>query len=87
MRGVSGGINGAGNIASGATLALYKTSSSANAEGVTVGLVTESAINSKQYNYVAQCSNRGRCDAATGLCVCFKGYSGGNCNSQNMLAM
>jgi hypothetical protein len=87
MRGPSGGINGAGNIASGATLGLYKTSSSANAEGVTVGLVTESAINSKQYNYVAQCSNRGRCDSATGLCVCFKGYSGGNCNAQNMLAM
>ena len=85
-RGVSGGLSGSASVASGATLALYKTTSSANAEGVTVGLVTEVATGSKQYQYVAQCANRGTCDGSTGICKCFKGYSGDNCASQNMLA-
>merc|ERR1712093_533484 len=34
--------------------------------------------------YVAQCSNRGTCDAGTGVCKCFKGYSNDNCDTQNM---
>jgi len=39
------------------------------------------------YEYVAQCSNRGMCNANTGLCECFKGYSGDDCHEQNVLAM
>merc|ERR1719313_1112348 len=34
-------------------------------------IVTEAASGST-YHYVAQCSNRGSCDAGTGLCKCFK---------------
>jgi len=49
-------------------------------------IVTEKKDNAN-YQYVAQCSNRGTCDAATGLCKCFKGYSRDNCNTQNMLAV
>eukprot|EP00937_MAST-01D_sp_MAST-1D-sp2_P005237 g5237.t1 len=49
-------------------------------------IVTEKKDNAG-YQYVAQCSNRGTCDAATGLCKCFKGYSRDNCNTQNMLAV
>jgi hypothetical protein len=65
--------------------ALYKAVDSAI--GTIAVVVTESAASTATtYNYVAQCSNRGTCDAATGLCKCFKGYSNDNCNEQNMLA-
>jgi len=52
--------------------------------GYSYSVVTESA--GTTYQYVAQCSNRGSCDASTGLCKCFKGYSNDNCDTQNMLA-
>jgi hypothetical protein len=54
-------------------------------QGFTPVFVTESQ-QQPTYSYVTQCSNRGVCDGTTGLCTCFKGYSGDNCNSQNMLA-
>lgn len=38
------------------------------------------------YNYVAECSNRGLCDA-DGICECFPGYGNDNCNEQNSLAV
>jgi hypothetical protein len=41
----------------------------------------------KTYNYVAQCSNRGICDTASGLCTCFPGYTGDDCSVQNALAV
>ena len=34
----------------------------------------------------SQCSNRGLCNQATGLCACFPGYTGNACGIQNALA-
>merc|ERR1711871_943392 len=53
--------------------------------GYSYSTIMEDAAGST-YQYVAQCSNRGSCDASTGLCKCFKGYSNDNCDTQNMLA-
>jgi len=39
------------------------------------------------YVYVSQCSNRGSCDAESGLCTCFKGYTEDDCSTQSSLAM
>jgi hypothetical protein len=66
--------------------ALYKTRYGALGAPA-VSLVTEVSTGANTYNYVAQCSNRGTCDASTGVCKCFKGYANDNCDKQNMLAM
>jgi hypothetical protein len=39
------------------------------------------------YEYVSQCSNRGSCDGETGLCACFKGYTGDDCTTMSSLAI
>ena len=39
------------------------------------------------YNYVAECSNRGICNRATGSCGCFAGYTSDACSVQNSLAL
>jgi len=39
-----------------------------------------------QYNYAAQCSNRGICAKDTGLCGCFNGFTGDNCANLDALA-
>jgi len=75
--------------AAGNGVALYRTRYGANG-AVTPTIVTEvnTATNpANTYQYVAQCSNRGTCDASTGICKCFKGYANDNCDKQNMLAM
>jgi len=38
------------------------------------------------YEYVAECSNRGICDTATGLCTCFTGYTGDACDQQSLVS-
>jgi len=74
-----------GADATGQTASLYRL---ANDERTKIVIVTTEAAASvaKNYQYVAQCSNRGTCDAGTGICKCFKGYSNDNCDTQNMLA-
>lgn len=39
------------------------------------------------YEYVAQCSNRGLCNTDEGLCECFAGYTGDACQIQASLAV
>jgi len=39
------------------------------------------------YEYVTQCANRGSCDGETGLCACFKGYTGDDCTTMSSLAI
>merc|ERR1711968_165013 len=39
------------------------------------------------YKYVSECSNRGTCDYANGICNCFPGYSSDACQAQNSLAV
>lgn len=41
---------------------------------------------SNAYNFAAPCSNRGICDGTTGLCKCFNGFTGDNCNAMDALA-
>merc|ERR1711865_985878 len=76
------GPNAATGI-SGVTVALYRL---VNGPGYKGAIVTESA-STLTFQYVSQCSNRGTCDATTGICKCYKGYSNDNCDNQNMLAM
>jgi len=56
-----------------------------NALGFKGAKVIESSVGAT-FQYVSQCSNRGNCDASSGLCVCHKGYSGDSCDTQNMMA-
>merc|ERR1712146_314178 len=71
-------------VLSGATDDLYMIQG-LSAAGYSYSTITEDAAGTT-YQYVAQCSNRCACDASTGLCKCFKGYSNDNCDTQNMLA-
>jgi hypothetical protein len=76
-------VGGTATVVTGMTADLYKV---INGPGYVGSLVTEHATPTT-FQYVSQCSNRGTCDASTGVCKCFKGYSNDNCDTQNMLAM
>jgi len=78
----NGNLAGVAADTTGQTAALYVVQGN---ERTVPSIVTESATGTT-YHYVAQCSNRGTCDAGTGICKCFKGYSNDNCDTQNMLA-
>ena len=39
------------------------------------------------YEYVAECSNRGKCNRDTGVCQCFPGYTKDNCAEQTTIVM
>jgi hypothetical protein len=67
----------------GQTLALYRE---VNTNRYIGSIITE-VDTANPFQYVSQCSNRGTCDSATGVCKCFKGYGNDNCDNQNMLAM
>jgi hypothetical protein len=38
------------------------------------------------YSYAGPCSNRGNCNHDNGLCECYNGFTGDNCNALNALA-
>jgi hypothetical protein len=75
-------VNGATVLAT-QTLPLYRE---VNTNRYVGSIITE-VETANPFQYVSQCSNRGTCDATTGICKCFKGYSNDNCDNQNMLAM
>merc|ERR1712159_285833 len=50
-----------------------------------VNLFKFSPATTGNYEFVAQCSNRGTCDE--GNCECFKGYTNDNCDTQSSLAV
>jgi len=79
---IGGAASDVGTLAGTARAHLYRLT---NKEANKATIITEAA-GATTYHYVAQCSNRGTCDAATGVCKCFKGYSNDNCDTQNMLA-
>jgi len=78
-------VSGTPTAVSSGTGHLYKVVNG-GALGFTGSIITEGAA-SVEYQYVGQCSNRGHCDGETGVCNCYAGFAGDNCDSFNAMSM
>merc|ERR1712167_470582 len=67
------------------SLNFFRVASTANSAPVFVYKFFPNA--DSNYEYVAQCSNRGLCNKEEGLCECFAGYTGDACQIQASLAV
>jgi len=61
--------------------------SGASTSGVVVLFKFTPSTTTGNYEYVSQCANRGSCDGETGLCSCFRGYTGDDCTTMSSLAI
>ena len=50
-----------------------------------VQIVKFTPASTGNYEYVSECAGRGLCNRGEGLCECFSGYTGDNCEEQSVL--
>ena len=51
-----------------------------------VQIVKFTPASTGNYEYVSECAGRGLCNRGEGLCECFKGYTGDNCEEQSVIS-
>jgi hypothetical protein len=83
QRGFATGAISSTEGAATATIFNHSRAPSAGIGGNGVGLVSYGADGTKEN---VECSNRGVCDYASGLCQCFTGFTNRDCSIQNSLA-